>query len=187
MRMLIGRRIVAIVEGDITKLEVDAIVNAANSKLVGGGGVDGAIHNAAGPEMTAECEKLYFCPTGGAVATHAGRLRARWVFHAVGPVWSDGDRREPELLRRTYEACLKLAVEKGCRTIAFPAISAGTFAYPLPAATEMALTTVGEHLAGETCVEVVTLVMYGRNAYDDGRRVTRRIAESRRWPITEDE
>lgn len=186
MRILIGRRILEVIEGDITRVEADAIVNAANSRLMGGGGVDGAIHDAAGPSVMAECEKYDGCPTGTTVATGAGRLKAKYIFHAVGPEWDDGQQGERDVLRATYLACLALAKERNCRTIAFPAISTGVYAFPMIAAAEVALSTIGEHLAGETCVEHVMYVLYGGYAYRDAARVARKLSEARGWQITEE-
>ena len=128
-----------VVRGDITQRDVDAIVNAANSSLLGGGGVDGAIHRAAGPELLAACRQLNGCPTGSAKATPGFRLPARWVFHAVGPVWRDGKHGEPELLASCYRSCLALAREHTAKSIAFPAISTGVYHYPKQAAAEVAL------------------------------------------------
>jgi O-acetyl-ADP-ribose deacetylase (regulator of RNase III) len=135
-----------VVRGDITKLTVDAIVNAANSSLLGGGGVDGAIHRAAGKELLRACEKLGGCPTGSAKATPGFNLPAKWVFHAVGPVWSGGSRNEDDLLAGCYRRCMELAREHGVQSIAFPAISTGIYRFPRQRAAEIAVQTVREQL-----------------------------------------
>jgi O-acetyl-ADP-ribose deacetylase (regulator of RNase III) len=133
---------IGIVVGDITALDTDAIVNAANSSLLGGGGVDGAIHRAGGPEILAECRLLGGCETGDAKATTGGRLPARWVVHAVGPVWRGGDQGEPELLASAHRRSLEVAAELGARTVAFPAISCGIYGYPPELAAPVALGAV---------------------------------------------
>jgi O-acetyl-ADP-ribose deacetylase (regulator of RNase III) len=156
------------VSGDITKLHVDAIVNAANSSLLGGGGVDGAIHRAAGPELLEACRKLRGCATGDAKATPGFRLPAKWVFHAVGPVWNGGADDEEELLAGCYRRCLELAREHNVRSIAFPAISTGVFGFPSDRAAKIAIRTVRENVAASG-VERVEFVCFGaptRGIYD---------------------
>jgi O-acetyl-ADP-ribose deacetylase (regulator of RNase III) len=157
--------------GDITRVPADAIVNAANSALAGGGGVDGAIHRSGGPSIMAELDviraKAGGCPTGSAVATGAGKLPAKHVFHAVGPVYRDGRHGEPELLASCYRTCLDLAERHGARTITFPAISAGIYGYPLDEAASIALGEVMGRLNRlDTAVEQATFVLFGKPAFD---------------------
>jgi len=176
-----NNRLLKVVEGDITKIAVDAIVNAANSALAGGGGVDGAIHKAGGPAIRADLNaiiaKQKTCPTGSAVVTSAGNLPAKFVFHAVGPVYQDGESGEPELLTSCYRTCLKLADQHGVKTISFPSISAGVYGYPMDEAAEIALTEVMDYLGRpQTGVEQVILVVFGKAAYGTFLRVMRRMA-----------
>src|SRR5262245_30621376 len=154
-----------IVQGDITKLAVDAIVNAANTSLLGGGGVDGAIHRAAGPELLAECRTLGGCPTGEAKITKGYRLPAKHVIHTVGPVWRDGKHREDELLANCYRNSLNLAQQHGLATIAFPSISTGAYGFPMDRAVRIALAEVVAFLRKSKKVKKVTLVCFGDEAY----------------------
>jgi O-acetyl-ADP-ribose deacetylase len=144
----------------ITTLDVDAVVNAANSTLLGGGGVDGAIHYAAGPELLDECRRLGGCPTGEARLTRGYRLPARWIIHTVGPVWKGGTRGEPALLAACYESSLRLAADKQLRSVAFPAISTGAYAYPLRLATEVAIASVRGFLAEYSDFEEIVFCCY---------------------------
>jgi len=150
-----------VVAGDITKLAVDAIVNAANSSLLGGGGVDGAIHRAAGPELLAACRLLGGCKTGDAKITPGFRLPAKYVIHTVGPVWRGGTKGEPELLASCYRRSIELAIENGLRTIAFPAISCGIYGYPIDAAADIAIGETKRLLANGDDLDRVLFVAFG--------------------------
>jgi len=157
-----------ITRGDITTERVDAIGNAANEALRGGGGVDGAIHRAAGPNLLAELRERYpdGTPTGSAVATGGHDLPARWILHAVGPVWRGGDHDEESLLAGAYGSSLRLADELGARSVAFPAISMGIYGYPPPEGARVAVTAVTEHLAGDTGLNLVRFVLFSDDTYD---------------------
>ena len=156
---------IEVVEGDITKQAVDAIVNAANTTLLGGGGVDGAIHRAAGPELLEECRTLGGCATGQAKITKGYRLPAKWVIHTVGPVWRDGLHGEDELLASCYRSCFALAEEHGIRTIAFPSISTGAYGFPMDRAARIAVRETKGFLERNTTVERVRLVCFGTSAF----------------------
>jgi O-acetyl-ADP-ribose deacetylase (regulator of RNase III) len=153
-------------QGDITAQDVDAIVNAANNSLLGGGGVDGAIHRGGGPQILEECRRLGGCATGEAKATTAGRLRARYVVHTVGPVWHGGDHDEDELLASCHRASLRIAAELGCRTVAFPAISTGVYGFPVARAARIAVGSVAVALA-EHDIDEVRFVLFDANAHDE--------------------
>ena len=159
-----------VIEADITTLSVDAIVNAANSSLLGGGGVDGAIHRAAGPELLAECRTLGGCATGHAKITRGYRLPADWVIHAVGPVWRGGTHGEPELLASAYRESLRLAAEHNAKTVAFPAISCGAYGYPADDAATIAVAEVRRFLQSDSRVEQVLLTCFGPMILDAYRR-----------------
>ncbi|HVO41869.1 MAG TPA: O-acetyl-ADP-ribose deacetylase [Aggregatilineales bacterium] len=159
---------IAVVEGDITRQQVDVIVNAANASLLGGGGVDGAIHRAAGPGLLEECRKLHGCATGEAKITGGYRLPARYVIHTVGPIWSgqgDGSREDAELAS-CYRRSLELAVQHAAKTIAFPAISTGAYGFPLRRASDIAIREVSAFLAGNTTLDKVIFVCFGQSAYE---------------------
>jgi O-acetyl-ADP-ribose deacetylase (regulator of RNase III) len=160
-------------QGDITAVRVDAIVNAANESLLGGGGVDGAIHRAAGPELLQACQQLGGCPTGDSRITPGFRLPARYVIHAVGPVWRGGHHREPELLASCYRSALALADQHGLKTIAFPAISTGIYGYPVEPAARIALTTVSTYPAES--VEHVVFVLFHEPAVQAYHKVAREL------------
>ena len=167
MEKIVSGRVIELVLGDITRQEVDAIVNAANPTLLGGGGVDGAIHRAGGPGILEECRAIRSgrgeCPAGEAVLTGGGRLPARYVIHAVGPVWRGGEHGEPALLAACYRNALRLAAQRGLRTVAFPSISTGIYGYPVEMAATTALATVAAFLSAEpVSPDRVRFVLYDR-------------------------
>jgi O-acetyl-ADP-ribose deacetylase (regulator of RNase III) len=167
--LAVGAARIRLMTGDITQVPADAMVNAANSRLAGGGGVDGAIHRAGGPSIMAELERIRpagGCPAGGAVATGAGNLPARWVIHAVGPVWRGGDRKESELLASAYRASLRLAAERGAKIVTFPSISTGVYGYPMDQAATVALRAVAGFLAaGPGPIEEAVFVLFDRETF----------------------
>lgn len=166
MEIVINRGTLALVEGDITKEETDAIVNAANSRLMGGAGVDGAIHSAGGPSIMDECRKIGGCPAGQAVITTGGNLKAGHVIHTVGPIYQGGTKGEADLLRSAYLTSLKLAAARGLKSIAFPAISTGVYSYPLAEAAHIALKTAVDYLREHTDLRVIRFVLFDRRTYD---------------------
>ncbi len=167
MKLHIGDKTIELVEGDVTEQDVDAIVNAANSRLAGGGGVDGAVHRGGGPTIMQETDAKYphGCPTGTAVITAAGDLPSRYVIHTVGPVWGGGNRSEPELLRGAYRSSLELAAAHGCRGVAFPSLSTGAYHYPLDQAARIAISTAIEFLGEHEMPKLVRFVLFGPGAY----------------------
>jgi O-acetyl-ADP-ribose deacetylase (regulator of RNase III) len=168
----VGKATVRLVRGDITEMETDAIVNAANSSLMGGGGVDGAIHRKGGPKILEECKRIRATewpqglPTGKAVIISAGNLKAKHVIHTVGPVWHGGNRGEPELLAQAYQNSLRLAVAEGLKTVAFPSISTGAYGYPVEDACRVALKAVKEFLEKEDNLDEVVFVLFSENALE---------------------
>ncbi len=166
-----------VIEGDITKLKVDAIVNAANTTLRGGGGVDGAIHRAAGPQLLEECRKIGGCPTGDARLTGGYNLPAKFVIHAVGPVWNGGNHREDELLASCYRHSLSLATRNGVKTIAFPAISTGAYGFPMRRAANIAVNEVERFLRSDGNIDKVYFVCFGKESCDAFHAEVRAIDE----------
>ncbi|MEM2419832.1 MAG: O-acetyl-ADP-ribose deacetylase [Candidatus Bathyarchaeia archaeon] len=175
---------VCIVQGDITEMDTDAIVNAANPSLMGGGGVDGAIHRKGGPKILEECKRIRATeypnglPTGKAVITTGGNLKAKYVIHTVGPIWRGGNQGEPELLAEAYRNSLKLAVSKGLKTIAFPSISTGAYGYPIEKACKIALTTVKEFLEKEDKLDKVVLVLFSQRDFEIYKEAAKEILKS---------
>ena len=166
MEVRINQGLLALVQGDITEEQTDAIVNAANSRLRGGAGVDGAIHRAGGPSIMEECRKIGGSPTGQAVITTGGNLKARYVIHTVGPVYQGGTSGEADLLRSAYLSSLRLAAARGLKSVALPAISTGVYRYPLAEAAHIALKTAVDYLKENTDIELVRFVLYDRRTYD---------------------
>ena len=162
---------ITILKTDITTLAVDAIVNAANSSLLGGGGVDGAIHRAAGPELLHECHLLEGCKTGHAKLTKGYRLPAKYIIHTVGPVWNGGSKGEPELLASCYRSCFAIAREQDLRSVAFPAISCGVYGYPINLATEIAVRETFAEMDKNNTIESVIFACFGDAVYDAYRRL----------------
>ncbi len=175
----IGTSRLELLEGDITQQDTEAIVNAANTSLLGGGGVDGAIHRAGGPQILEECKKIGGCPTGEARITTGGCLKARWVIHTVGPVYRDGKHREPELLASAYRNSLRLASEKGIKTVAFPSISTGAYGYPVADAAGIALRTALQYLKDQPEITLVRFVLFGHAALRAYEEVLKGLVGSR--------
>ena len=166
---------IEIIEGDITRQDVDAIVNAANNSLLGGGGVDGAIHRAAGPELLEETREIGGCPTGEARVSKGYRLPAKWVIHTVGPVWSGGNNDEDALLAGCYRSCFREAVKLGIKSIAFPSISTGAYRFPLDRATEIALTEISRLLLNNDTLTKIMFVCFGERVLNSYKETFTRI------------
>lgn len=166
MRVTIGKSTLVLVEGDITQEETEALVNAANACLAGGGGVDGAIHRAGGPRIMEECRRFGYCPPGHAVITTGGNLKAKYVIHAVGPVYQGGHRHESELLASAYRESLRLASRYGLKSLSFPSISTGAYRYPLREAARIALKTVLAYLKAHPEINLVRLVLFRKDILD---------------------
>ena len=173
----VGTGRVELVEGDITHQQVDAVVNAANSRLAGGGGVDGAIHRAAGPLLLEACRQFGGCPTGSAVLTPGYQLPARYVIHAVGPIWQGGNLGEPEQLRSAYRACLELAQREGLTSVALPSLSTGAYGYPMAEAARIALSVVRDHLSTPVSTRTIRFVLWGPDAFGAFRRMAEELFE----------
>ena len=175
MEVQIGNKKLSLAQGDITQQAVDAIVNAANSSLMGGGGVDGAIHRAGGPAILEECRRIVAqcgrLPAGRAVITTGGNLRAKYVIHTVGPIWAGGKQGEADTLASAYRESLKLAAEKSLRSVAFPSISTGAYRYPLAEAAAIALREVASFLRESSTIEEVTFVLYEQRTYDSYAKI----------------
>ena len=169
---------ISVIQGDITQLQVDAIVNAANNSLLGGGGVDGAIHRAAGSQLLAECRQLRGCATGAAKITQGYNLPAKWVIHTVGPVWEGGDRGEDELLASCYRSSLTLAVQHGIKTIAFPAISTGVYRFPIDRAAQIAVREVQAFLSTNDSISQVILVCFSQSTCDRFLKALQQVGET---------
>lgn len=165
MKKTIGHGRIELVEGDITKQDTEAIVNAANRTLLGGGGVDGAIHRVGGPKILEECKKIGGCPTGEARITSGGRLKAQYVIHTVGPVYKDGKHGESELLTNAYRNSMKVASENGIESLSFPSISTGIYSYPIEKASQIALNTVKDYLNASQDISLVRFVLFGKSDY----------------------
>ncbi len=175
MQVQLGHSVLELVQGDITREDVDAIVNAANTALLGGGGVDGAIHRAAGPQLLEECRALGGCETGSAKITRGYRLKARHVIHAVGPVYHNGKRGEPALLASAYRASLELAATHHCASVAFPAISTGVYGYPMEQAAQVAFRTIVDYVSEHPAIKLVRFVLYDARAFEIHARVLQEV------------
>jgi O-acetyl-ADP-ribose deacetylase (regulator of RNase III) len=175
MEVKINNAVLSLLDGDITKQDTEAIVNAANRSLLGGGGVDGAIHRAAGPQILQECREIGGCETGDAVITIGGNLTAKYVIHTVGPVYRDGLHREPELLQNAYRNCLELASSKGIKSISFPSISTGAYRYPMENAAGIALKVAVDYLRDNDDIELIRFVLFGQSTLEIYEKVLKTV------------
>lgn len=185
VRVKIQDKVLELIQGDITEQDTEAIVNAANERLIPGGGVDGAIHRKGGPSIAEEARKIGGCPTGQAVITGAGKLKARYVIHAVGPIYRDGKSGEAELLASAYREALRRALEKEMTSVAFPSLSTGAYGYPLEEAAPIALGTIWSHLEKEPWPKLVRMVLWGDKAYEAYRKALEKLAKEKGAPIEE--
>ena len=179
MRVTVGKSTLELVEGDITQQDTEAIVNAANPSLLGGGGVDGAIHRAGGPQILEECRKIGGCPPGEARITTGGRLKARYVIHTVGPIYHGGQRGEAETLANAYRNSLILASQRGIQSVSFPSLSTGAYGYPIEMAAPIALRTVMDYLQDHPEIALVRFVLYGRSAYQSYERALQNLVQTK--------
>jgi O-acetyl-ADP-ribose deacetylase (regulator of RNase III) len=177
MELKINQSTLSLVKGDITHEETDAIVNAANSRLAGGGGVDGAIHQAGGPAIMEECRKIGGCPTGKAVITTGGNLKARYVIHTVGPIYRGGNKNEAELLASAYRESLKLASRKGLTSVAFPSISTGAYGYPIEEAADIALKAAIDYINAYSDIKLIRFVLFGSRDYQVYEEMLKKLAD----------
>ncbi len=178
VQVKIGQAVLELVQGDITRQDTEAIVNAANPSLLGGGGVDGAIHRAGGQQILEECRKIGGCPPGEARITAGGRLKARYVIHTVGPIYRGGERGEARILASAYRTSLELASQRGIKSVAFPSISTGAYGYPIALAAPIALQTVIDYLERHRELELVRFVLYGSSAYEAYERALRELRQN---------
>lgn len=175
MKIKVNSASLELVEGDITKQNTEAIANAANSRLAGGGGVDGAIHRAGGAKIMEECAKIGGCPTGEARITSGGNLKVKYVFHTVGPIYRDGVHGENDLLKNAYLSCLRLASKHSIKSIAFPSISTGVYGYPIEDAAKIALTAVIDYLKTHQEINLIRFVLFGSDAYNAYEKVLKEV------------
>jgi O-acetyl-ADP-ribose deacetylase len=178
MQVKIGQSVLELVEGDITRQDTEAIVNAANEQLRVGGGVDGAINRAGGPKIQEEARQIGRCPTGQAVITTGGNLKAKYVIHTVGPIYHGGQQGEPELLASAYRESLKLASKRGLKSLAFPSLSTGVYGYPVPDAARVALKTIKDYLNQHPEIELVRFVLFGQSTYEAYEEALGEISKS---------